>query len=71
MARDPVCGMEVDEKRAKYKATHKGKTFYFCAPECKTAFEKDPNKYLTEWRMSTGMVHGIHVKTKKKWWKFW
>ena len=46
MAKDPVCKMEVDEKTAKYKTVHKGKTYYFCAPGCKKAFEKNPNKHL-------------------------
>ncbi len=46
MAKDPVCEMEVDEKTAKYKTVHKGKTYCFCAPGCKKAFEKNPNKYL-------------------------
>jgi YHS domain-containing protein len=46
MAKDPVCGMDVDEKTAKYKTVHKGKNYYFCAAGCKEAFEKNPNKYL-------------------------
>lgn len=46
MARDPVCKMEVDEKTAQYTSEHKGKTYYFCAPGCKKAFETDPQKYL-------------------------
>ncbi len=45
MAKDPVCKMEVDENTAKYKTEHMGKTYYFCAPGCKAAFEKDPHKY--------------------------
>jgi len=48
MARDPVCGMEVDEKKAAATATHKGQTYYFCAQACKRAFEKDPEKYLAK-----------------------
>jgi len=47
MAIDPVCKMEVDEASAKWKAEYKGKTYYFCAPGCKTAFEADPEKYLS------------------------
>ncbi|NOZ58437.1 MAG: YHS domain-containing protein [Euryarchaeota archaeon] len=47
MAIDPVCNMEVDEATAKWKAEYKGKTYYFCAPGCKTAFEADPEKYLS------------------------
>ena len=46
MAIDLVCGMEVDEKTAKFKTTHQGKTYYFCAPGCKIAFEEDPKKYI-------------------------
>ena len=46
MARDPVCGMEVDEQQAAATAEHNGTTYYFCAPGCKKAFEKDPHKYV-------------------------
>ncbi len=46
MAKDPVCGMEVDEKKAAGKVEYEGQTYYFCSPGCKTAFEKDPEKYV-------------------------
>lgn len=46
MAVDPVCNMDVDPNSAPAKAEYKGKTYYFCAPGCKAAFEKDPDKYL-------------------------
>jgi YHS domain-containing protein len=46
MVKDLVCGMDVDEKTAKYKITYKGKTYYFCAPGCKLTFEEDPEKYI-------------------------
>ncbi len=45
MAKDPVCGMSVDEKKAAGTVTHGGKTYYFCAVGRKTAFEKAPTKY--------------------------
>jgi YHS domain-containing protein len=45
MAKDPVCGMMVDEKKAKFKSDYSGKTFYFCASSCKASFDKDPAKY--------------------------
>ncbi len=45
MAKDPVCGMEVDEKTAPAKSEHMGKTYYFCAPACKKAFDENPAKY--------------------------
>ena len=46
MAKDPVCKMEVDEKKAAATCTHQGKTYYFCAVGCKKAFEAKPEKYL-------------------------
>lgn len=46
MARDPVCGMEVDERTAPAKTTYKGQTYYFCALDCLAAFQKEPEKYL-------------------------
>jgi YHS domain-containing protein len=46
VARDLVCGMEVDEASAKFKTDYRGKTYYFCAPGCKKAFENNPGKYL-------------------------
>jgi len=48
MAIDPVCNMQVDEERAAATSQYMGKTFYFCAPGCKKAFDEDPEKYLTE-----------------------
>ncbi len=45
MAKDPVCGMEVDEKTAAAKSEHMGKTYYFCSPGCKKAFDESPAKY--------------------------
>jgi Cu+-exporting ATPase len=46
VAIDPICKMKVDEKTAKWKSNYKGKTYYFCAPGCKAAFEAEPEKYV-------------------------
>ena len=46
MAKDPVCGMDVDEKTAEHKSEYKGQTYYFCSPGCKRDFDKAPEKYL-------------------------
>ena len=44
MAKDPVCGMNVDETKA-MKVTYDGKTYYFCSAGCKATFEKAPGAY--------------------------
>lgn len=46
VAIDPVCHMEVEVATAKWIAEHDGETYYFCAPGCKTAFEKSPEAFL-------------------------
>ncbi|HIE37101.1 TPA: YHS domain-containing protein [Candidatus Geothermarchaeota archaeon] len=46
MAKDPVCGMEVNPSEAAAKTVYRGTIYYFCSPQCKTAFEKDPDYYL-------------------------
>ena len=45
-AKDPVCGMDVDTSTSKLKSEHRGKTYYFCGPGCKKAFEANPEEYL-------------------------
>ncbi|HZK66829.1 MAG TPA: YHS domain-containing protein [Chloroflexota bacterium] len=45
MAKDPVCGMTIDEKSAAGKSEYQGQTYYFCSLGCKSAFDKDPLKY--------------------------
>ncbi|MGX9948409.1 heavy metal translocating P-type ATPase (plasmid) [Bradyrhizobium denitrificans] len=42
---DPVCGMKVDPAKARHRAEHDGKTFYFCSERCRTKFAEDPAKY--------------------------
>jgi Cu+-exporting ATPase len=45
MAKDPVCGMFVDEKSAKFKSQAGGQTYYFCAPGCKARFDANPKQF--------------------------
>ncbi len=46
MAKDPVCGMDVDPASAQHTGEYQGQIYYFCAPGCRKAFEADPKKYL-------------------------
>ena len=54
MAKDPICGMTVDEKTAKFRSEYKGKAYYFCSQMCKTTFDKNPMKY------TGGSEHSMH-----------
>ena len=48
MAKDPVCGMNVDEKKAAATATYGGKTYHFCSAACQKTFEGAPEKYAAK-----------------------
>lgn len=37
--------MDIEEAKAAGKSEHKGETYYFCSGGCKTAFDKEPDKY--------------------------
>ena len=43
---DPVCHMEVDVATAKHTADVDGVTYYFCCPNCRSRFVKQPQDYL-------------------------
>ncbi len=45
MAKDPVCGMDINENQAKAKADYNGQTYYFCSDGCKQKFDKNPQQY--------------------------
>jgi Cu+-exporting ATPase len=48
MAKDPVCGMDVQESPQAIQSTHRGKTYYFCSPGCKRSFDQNPEQYVTK-----------------------
>ncbi|MCJ7424897.1 YHS domain-containing protein [Candidatus Bathyarchaeota archaeon] len=54
MAKDPICGMNVNEKTAKIKSEYMGKTYYFCNQACKTTFDKNPMRYAGEQEKHSG-----------------
>lgn len=43
--KDPVCGMKIDKKQAKFSVSFENSTYYFCSENCKGKFETDPKKY--------------------------
>jgi xanthine dehydrogenase accessory factor len=43
---DPVCGMSVAVSPHSLSYEHAGRTWYFCAPGCRTAFAADPERFL-------------------------
>jgi Cu+-exporting ATPase len=48
MAKDPVCGMQVNEQQAAGNSEYQGQTYYFCSPGCKQQFDQDPQRYASQ-----------------------
>ena len=48
MAKDPVCGMEVNENQAAMKAEHQGRDYYFCSRDCHEKFRSNPERYTRQ-----------------------
>ena len=61
LAKDPVCGMEVDEKTAKYKSEYMGKVYYFCSEHCKMIFDKETEKYEKAFGYGCHGCHGCGI----------
>jgi Cu+-exporting ATPase len=55
VARDPVCGMDVEISSAQNKTEYQGETYYFCSRGCMLDFQDDPAKYLDPSYSPTGM----------------
>jgi len=67
---DPVCGMEVDESKAKAAtrtADYKGRTYYFCSDDCKEKFDKQPTKYA--WKVSPSPATAAGKRLEQVEWK--
>jgi YHS domain-containing protein len=43
---DPVCGMKVNKAFAPAQMEYRGRTYYFCIPECRARFADNPERYL-------------------------
>jgi Cu+-exporting ATPase len=43
--KDPVCGMEVDEKSAVGAVAHQGRSYSFCSQRCLEKFRADPSRF--------------------------
>ena len=44
--KDPVCGMEVDEKSAAGTIKHQGQSYSFCSQRCLEKFRADPSRFV-------------------------
>jgi P-type Cu+ transporter len=56
---DPICGMEVDTEKSKFRAEKGGQTYYFCSKHCL-------DRFLNETKTEAGPYHHHVEVTRKK-----
>lgn len=44
---DPVCGMVLNKHHVGAESEYEGRTYYFCADNCRKKFDRDPESYVT------------------------
>lgn len=45
MAKDPVCGMDVEEQKAAGASQHQSPSYISCSKSCKAKFDRTPEQY--------------------------
>lgn len=48
MAKDLVCGMEIDSEETRFFTDYNDGMYYFCSSECKRSFDDHPDTYIQE-----------------------
>jgi len=57
MLKDPVCGMEIEERDSVIRRNHNGRTYFFCSFSCREVFDENPRKY-SEKKNDASLTHG-------------
>ena len=63
---DPVCGMQLPSRQTNIITTVNGKTYHFCAENCRKIFEKNPQKYLGSKRQKPKGLWGRYMDRLQK-----
>jgi len=50
MAKDPVCGMEVEEQKAAGTSQYQGRSYFSCSKSFKEQFNRNPEQYANRHR---------------------
>lgn len=69
MVKDPVCGMELDEKTAPYKSIMGNNVYYFCSASCQTEFSRNLGKYVKENNLEHHASHYGLAKSENSYWQ--
>jgi YHS domain-containing protein len=62
MAKDVVCGMDVDTKQPAARHEYRDRTYYFCSLACLRRFEADPAHYADPRAARQDATHQLTVQ---------
>jgi len=62
---DPVCSMDINPESAHPVHAYKGRTYHFCAENCRSVFAKNPEKYLKPKGFFGRFLHRMAQSNKK------
>jgi len=57
LAKDPVCGMNVDPVKTSVHEVYAGKTYYFCCARCREKFRAEPERYVKPAEAQPRLIH--------------
>ena len=64
MAKDPICGMEVNPKKARFKIAKAGKTYYFCSKNCYEKFLNQNKPSISKKTLNEKSLKNKPIKKK-------
>jgi YHS domain-containing protein len=62
MAKDIVCGTEIDEQRTARKSEYRGRIYYFCSLGCQQRFGEEPARYADPRAAHEDATHQLTVQ---------
>lgn len=62
LARDPVCGMQVNRASAPASVDHQGTHYVFCSDRCRSRFTEDPGRYMADAGPAQGTPDWVRLR---------
>jgi len=59
MVKDPVCGMELDERHKRESFEYEGQSYYFCSVGCRAEFQRHEEDYAERAKVGRGVKEDV------------
>lgn len=61
MITDPVCNMQLDERKAMHTLTIEGDVYYFCSEACHAEFQRHTDDYVKKAQTKPGQETDVQI----------